>query len=178
MTSLGPCYMLRCCFAAVEVLHVCCKACRGPQHAFFYESMRTLEERSGGVCCACAQINVTLIALFNYYYTFLQLEPKDMADQLKRAGASIPAVTPICPKTETTCGYCLCCSCSWQRADILAVCHQTQCLYNWRLNHSYCSTFSCTCMVQLPTRICTASRTDCMARHGCAASLTPACQLM
>ena len=41
-----------------------------------------------------AQINVTLIALFNYYYTFLQLEPKDMADQLKRAGASIPAVRP------------------------------------------------------------------------------------
>ena len=41
-----------------------------------------------------AQINVTLIALFNYYYTFLQLEPKDMAEQLKRAGASIPAVRP------------------------------------------------------------------------------------
>lgn len=40
------------------------------------------------------QINVTLIVLFNYYYTFLQLEPKDVSDQLKRAGASIPAVRP------------------------------------------------------------------------------------
>ncbi len=35
-----------------------------------------------------------LIVLFNYYYTFLQLDPKDMSDQLKRAGASIPAVRP------------------------------------------------------------------------------------
>lgn len=40
------------------------------------------------------QINVLLIVLFNYYYTFLQLDPKDMSDQLKRAGASIPAVRP------------------------------------------------------------------------------------
>ncbi|KAK9908883.1 hypothetical protein WJX75_004199 [Coccomyxa subellipsoidea] len=39
-------------------------------------------------------INVLLIVLFNYYYTFLQLDPKDMSDQLKRAGASIPAVRP------------------------------------------------------------------------------------
>jgi preprotein translocase subunit SecY len=49
------------------------------------------------VTCACArgrQTNVALIALFNYYYTFLQLEPKEMADQLKRSGASIPAVRP------------------------------------------------------------------------------------
>ena len=27
---------------------------------------------------------VALIAFFNYYYTFLQLEPKDLADSLKR----------------------------------------------------------------------------------------------
>lgn len=40
------------------------------------------------------QTNVLLIVLFNYYYTFLQLDPKDMSDQLKRAGASIPAVRP------------------------------------------------------------------------------------
>ena len=39
-------------------------------------------------------MNVTLIVLFNYYYTFLQLDPKDMADQLKRAGGAIPAVRP------------------------------------------------------------------------------------
>ena len=45
----------------------------------------------GGVC---VQVNVTLIVLFNYYYTFLQLDPKDMADQLKRAGGAIPAVRP------------------------------------------------------------------------------------
>jgi preprotein translocase SecY subunit len=39
-------------------------------------------------------VNVLLIALFNYYYTFLQLEPKDLAEQLKRAGAAIPGVRP------------------------------------------------------------------------------------
>jgi len=39
-------------------------------------------------------VNVVLIALFNYYYTFLQLEPKDLAEQLKRAGAAIPGVRP------------------------------------------------------------------------------------
>ena len=44
--------------------------------------------------CAGRQVNVALIVLFNYYYTFLQLDPKDMADQLKRSGASIPAVRP------------------------------------------------------------------------------------
>ena len=44
--------------------------------------------------CVRLQVNVTLIVLFNYYYTFLQLDPKDMADQLKRAGGAIPAVRP------------------------------------------------------------------------------------
>merc|ERR1711976_969841 len=37
---------------------------------------------------------VTLIVFFNYYYTFLQLDPKDVSDQLRKQGASIPAVRP------------------------------------------------------------------------------------
>ena len=40
------------------------------------------------------QTNIALIIAFNYYYTFLQLDPKDLADQLKRNGASIPAIRP------------------------------------------------------------------------------------
>ncbi|GAB4816752.1 hypothetical protein N2152v2_003798 [Parachlorella kessleri] len=39
-------------------------------------------------------VNVALIVGFNYLYTFLQLEPKELAEQLKRQGASIPAVRP------------------------------------------------------------------------------------
>lgn len=38
--------------------------------------------------------NVLLIAFFNYFYTFLQLDPKDVSEQLKRQGASIPSVRP------------------------------------------------------------------------------------
>eukprot|EP00850_Spirogloea_muscicola_P007909 SM000041S15468 [mRNA] locus=s41:195460:198723:- [translate_table: standard] len=38
--------------------------------------------------------NVLLIAFFNYFYTFLQLDPSDVSEQLKRQGASIPAVRP------------------------------------------------------------------------------------
>ncbi|KAH7433209.1 hypothetical protein KP509_07G059500 [Ceratopteris richardii] len=38
--------------------------------------------------------NVFLIAFFNYFYTFLQLDPDDVSEQLKRQGASIPAVRP------------------------------------------------------------------------------------
>eukprot|EP00250_Pteridium_aquilinum_P009585 c18771_g1_i1 orf=408-2099(-) len=38
--------------------------------------------------------NVFLIAFFNYFYTFLQLDPDDVSDQLKRQGASIPAIRP------------------------------------------------------------------------------------
>jgi preprotein translocase subunit SecY len=38
--------------------------------------------------------NVALIVGFNYLYTFLQLDPKDLSDQLKRQGASIPGVRP------------------------------------------------------------------------------------
>ncbi|KAE8675846.1 Preprotein translocase subunit SECY [Hibiscus syriacus] len=33
-------------------------------------------------------------AFFNYYYTFLQLDPDDVSEQLKRQGASIPLVRP------------------------------------------------------------------------------------
>ncbi|KAK9931944.1 hypothetical protein M0R45_019198 [Rubus argutus] len=36
--------------------------------------------------------NILLIAFFNYYYTFLQLDPDDVSEQLKRQGASIPLV--------------------------------------------------------------------------------------
>ena len=39
-------------------------------------------------------VNVALICFFNYFYTFLQLDPKDVAEQLKRQGASIPGVRP------------------------------------------------------------------------------------
>mmetsp|Transcript_10887 Transcript_10887/g.43887 ORF Transcript_10887/g.43887 Transcript_10887/m.43887 type:complete len:552 (-) Transcript_10887:122-1777(-) len=46
----------------------------------------------GGV--AYVPVNIALICFFNYFYTFLQLEPKDVADQLKRQGASIPGVRP------------------------------------------------------------------------------------
>ncbi|GMH16623.1 hypothetical protein Nepgr_018464 [Nepenthes gracilis] len=38
--------------------------------------------------------NVLLIAFFNYYYTFLQLDPDDVSEQLKRQGASIPLIRP------------------------------------------------------------------------------------
>jgi len=38
--------------------------------------------------------NVALIAFFNYYYTFLQLEPKELSEQLKRSGAAIPGLRP------------------------------------------------------------------------------------
>ncbi|KAJ0090376.1 hypothetical protein Patl1_14389 [Pistacia atlantica] len=38
--------------------------------------------------------NIVLIAFFNYYYTFLQLDPDDLSEQLKRQGASIPLVRP------------------------------------------------------------------------------------
>jgi protein transport protein SEC61 subunit alpha len=38
--------------------------------------------------------NVALIVAFNYLYTFLQLDPKELADQLKRQGASVPGVRP------------------------------------------------------------------------------------
>ncbi|KAI9117405.1 hypothetical protein K1719_011571 [Acacia pycnantha] len=39
-------------------------------------------------------MNILLIAFFNYYYTFLQLDPDDLSEQLKRQGASIPLVRP------------------------------------------------------------------------------------
>jgi len=39
-------------------------------------------------------LNVVLIAFFNYFYTFLQLDPKDVSEQLTKQGASIPGVRP------------------------------------------------------------------------------------
>ena len=39
-------------------------------------------------------VSIGLIAFFNYFYTFLQLDPKDVAEQLKRQGASIPGIRP------------------------------------------------------------------------------------
>jgi len=39
-------------------------------------------------------VNVGLICFFNYFYTFLQLDPKNVADQLKRQGASVPGLRP------------------------------------------------------------------------------------
>ncbi|CAG9462332.1 unnamed protein product [Pedinophyceae sp. YPF-701] len=38
--------------------------------------------------------NVFFIVLFNYFYTFLQFEPKDVADNLKKQGASLAGVRP------------------------------------------------------------------------------------
>jgi preprotein translocase SecY subunit len=39
-------------------------------------------------------LNVTMIAFFNYFYTFLQLDPNDVSEQLKKQGASIPGIRP------------------------------------------------------------------------------------
>eukprot|EP00667_Euglena_gracilis_P004823 EG_transcript_4847 len=39
-------------------------------------------------------LNVALIAFFNYFYTFLQLDPKDVSEQLTKQGASIPGIRP------------------------------------------------------------------------------------
>uniref|UniRef100_A0A803N4H0 CpSecY n=1 Tax=Chenopodium quinoa TaxID=63459 RepID=A0A803N4H0_CHEQI len=41
-----------------------------------------------------AAVSLTPGAFFNYYYTFLQLDPDDVSEQLKRQGASIPLVRP------------------------------------------------------------------------------------
>ena len=38
--------------------------------------------------------NIALIVFFNYYYTFLQLEPKELSEQLKKSGAAIPSLRP------------------------------------------------------------------------------------
>lgn len=38
--------------------------------------------------------NVALIVAFNYLYTFLQFEPKELSEQLKKQGASVPGIRP------------------------------------------------------------------------------------
>ena len=40
---------------------------------------------------------MALIAFFNYYYTFLQLEPKDLADSLKRQARKSLHLTLLYP---------------------------------------------------------------------------------
>jgi hypothetical protein len=37
---------------------------------------------------------VALIGFFNYFYTFVQMDPNDVGENLKKAGASIPNVRP------------------------------------------------------------------------------------
>jgi hypothetical protein len=44
----------------------------------------------------CCKANVALICFFNYYYTFLQLDPKDLSDQLKRQ-VRAPRGAPLTP---------------------------------------------------------------------------------
>jgi len=56
--------------------------------------MAAVAQALGPTGGAYLPVNVVLIAFFNYFYTFLQLEPKDVADSLKRQGASIPGVRP------------------------------------------------------------------------------------
>ena len=51
-------------------------------------------------------VNVALICFFNYFYTFLQLDPKDVAEQLKRQGASIPRVFDRVKTRESTLREC------------------------------------------------------------------------
>lgn len=38
--------------------------------------------------------NVALIGFFNYFYTFVQMDPTEVGDNLKKAGASIPNTRP------------------------------------------------------------------------------------
>ena len=61
---------------------------------------------------AYVPVNVALICFFNYFYTFLQLEPKDVADQLKRQGASIPGVRPARRRAGTSRACSSACLCS------------------------------------------------------------------
>lgn len=37
---------------------------------------------------------MALIVMFNYFYTFQQLDPKELSEQLKRQGGSIQGVRP------------------------------------------------------------------------------------
>ena len=75
----------------------------------------------------CApQFNVLLIAFFNWYYTFLQLEPKDLAEQLKRQ-------VPSLPQSDSRCSW----GTLWQQPWVAAVSVAPA------LQHS-CVTFACT----------------------------------
>lgn len=62
-----------------------------------YANSPILEKASAGLAPGgplYLPTNVALIVAFNYLYTFLQLEPKELSEQLKRQGASIPGVRP------------------------------------------------------------------------------------
>lgn len=62
-----------------------------------YTNSPILEKASAGLAPGgplYLPTNVALIVAFNYLYTFLQLEPKELSEQLKRQGASIPGVRP------------------------------------------------------------------------------------
>ena len=59
-----------------------------------YEGLAAAAAALGPAGALYLPVNVAMIGFFNYFYTFLQLEPKDVAEQLKRQGASIPAVRP------------------------------------------------------------------------------------
>jgi preprotein translocase subunit SecY len=65
-------------------------------------------------------VNVVLIAFFNYYYTFLQLEPKDLAEQLKRAMRPSRASARARPPPSLSRARCRACRCwaarSWARS--------------------------------------------------------------
>ena len=58
------------------------------------------------------QVNVLLIAFFNYYYTFLQLDPKDLAEQLKRQVRLLPLTHIVfLPQRNTCCQWTWPCFC-------------------------------------------------------------------
>lgn len=57
-------------------------------------ALSSMVEALGPAGSAYLPANVVLIAFFNYFYTFLQLEPNDVAENLKKGGASVPGVRP------------------------------------------------------------------------------------
>lgn len=62
-----------------------------------YANLPALESVAGALSPSGAlylPANVALIVGFNYLYTFLQLDPKDLSEQLKRQGASVPGIRP------------------------------------------------------------------------------------
>ncbi len=54
----------------------------------FIESWLTMNSLTGFL------LFMTLIILFSYFYTFIQIKPKDLAENLQKSGGFIPAVRP------------------------------------------------------------------------------------